>query len=358
LKTGRILLITALLVVAAVIIFNKCNTGKNTGAAPAQAGSPQPLIVNGIIVSLQPLEEKIYASGTLLANDEVEIRNEIAGRITSLLFKEGTRVKKGQLLLTIYDDDITAQLRKLESQKAIAQKTVERQEDLIKVNGISQQEYELAQNELSSIQADLDLVQSQISKTKIRAPFDGVIGLRSVSVGAYLPVNTLIANMQAVDPLKIEFSVPEKYRSMINDTTTIRFTTESAEGTFTGKIFAFEPKIDLQTRSVFVRALCPNKENKLFPGSFAHIEIPLKRLDKAVLIPTQSLMPEIRGEKVFVVRNDSARKVDVETGIRNDSTVQVISGLSEGDTVLTTGMMQVRPGSPLKVKVNAPITSR
>jgi membrane fusion protein (multidrug efflux system) len=356
LKTGRIILIAAILLIGAVIYFNKFGNDKQKG--PQQPQGPQALNVNGVVVSYQRLEDNIFSSGTLLANDEVEIRNEIAGRITSLLFKEGTRVKKGELLLTIYDEDLTAQLRKLESQKAIAQKTVNRQEDLMKVNGISQQEYELSQNELSSIQADIDLIQSQLSKTKIRAPFDGIIGLRSVSIGAYLPINSHIATIQAIDPLKVEFSVPEKYRLMISDTGTIHFTTESAEGTFTGKIFAFEPKIDLQTRSVQVRALVRNEGLKLFPGAFVHITIPLKQLDKAILIPTQSLVPEIRGEKVFVVRKDSAIKVDVETGVRNDSMVQVTSGVNEGDTVLTTGIMQVRPGTKLKIKVNAQLTSK
>ncbi len=356
-RTTNIILIVGIIIIGTIIYFNKFNKGSTDNQAGGQK-KPTAIQVNGVIVKYNPLEEKIFSSGTLIANDEVEIRNEIAGRITSILFREGAKVSKGELLLTIYDEDLNAQLRKLQSQKAIAQKTVERQLDLKEVNGISQQELDLSQNELASIQADIDLVESQLSKTRIRAPFDGIIGLKTVSNGAFIPANTRIATIQSVNPLKLDFALPEKYRSMIGDTTMIRFSTESAKGYFEGKIYAFEPKIDLQTRSVLVRAVCPNKDGKLYPGAFAHIEIPLNRISDAILIPTQSLMPELRGEKVFVVRNDSAQKVSVETGMRNDSAVQIISGLTEGDTVLTTGIMQVRPGSLLKVKINSTVINR
>lgn len=355
-KPGRILLILGILIVGTIIYFNKCN--KEQAAGPGSSQKNQPLQVNGVVISIQPIEEKIFSSGTLIANDEVEIRNEIPGRITSLLFREGTKVRKGELLITLFDEDLNAQLRKLESQKAIAQKTVERQQDLLKVNGISQQELDITENEFSSIQADIDLILAQLSKTRIRAPFDGVIGLRAVSSGAFLPVNTRIATIQDVSPLKLEFALPERYRSAISENTIIKFRTESAEGIFEGKIYAFEPKIDLQTRSVIVRATSPNDDGLLFPGAFAHIEIPLKRIDNAIMVPTQALVPELRGENVYIVRNDSAKKIPVEIGLRNDSSVQITSGLTEGDTVLITGIMQVRPGSPLQVKVNSPITSR
>jgi membrane fusion protein (multidrug efflux system) len=179
-----------------------------------------------------------------------------------------------------------------------------------------------------------------------------VIGLKTVSTGAFLSVNTKIATIQALDPVKLEFTIPEKYRSMINDETSVRFTTESSEGVFTGKIYAFEPKIDLQTRSVVVRAICPNKDLKLYPGAFAHIEIPLKKISSAIMIPTQALIPELKGQKVYISKAGNAEKVSVETGVRNDTSIQIISGIKEGDTLLTTGLMQIRPGMPLKIKLN------
>lgn len=349
-KKSTVLLFIIFFGIGIVIYLNKCSGDKNETLSGKPAAQ-QPLMVNGIVAGSKEVENKIYSSGSLLANEEVEIRNEIPGKITALLFKEGSRVKKGDPLITLYDDDIIAQLRKLQLQKELASKTEERQSDLLAINGISQQEYELSQNQVNSIVADISLLQSDLSKTRINAPFDGIIGLKAVSPGAYLPVNTRIATIQSIDPIKLEFSVPERYRAMIKDNTEINFTTESSDGIFTGKIYAFEPKIDLQTRSVMVRAICPNKDFKLFPGAFAHIEISLKKVENAILIPTQALVPELKGQKVFISKNGKAEKVAVETGMRNDSAIQIVSGVNVGDTVLITGIMQMRPGMPLIINV-------
>ena len=349
-KTGRILLFSGILLIGIVIYINKFyNKQANSNSQNQNVQSP--MVVSGVVITSQSIEDKIYASGTLLANEEVELRNEIPGRITSILFKEGAIVKKGELLLTLYDDDLLAQLKKLQLQKDIAQRSEERQKDLLTVNGISKQDYEFSLNQLLTINSDIDLIRSNLSKTHITAPFDGIIGLKSVSTGAFLSSNTRIATMQAVDPIKLEFAVPERYRSMISDSTTINFTTESSEGIFEGKIYAFEPKIDLQTRSVLVRAICSNTDFKLFPGAFAQIEIPLKKIERAILIPTQALIPELKSQKVYITKNGKADKVNVTTGMRNDSSIQITNGINEGDTVVLTGLMQMRPGMPVKVNV-------
>ena len=349
-KTGRILIFFGLLLIGIVIYVNKFRNNQSEVNIQNQK-TPPPMSVSGIVVTSQVIEDKIFSSGSLIAKDEVEIRNEIPGKITSILFKEGSKVRKGETLVTLYNSDLLAQLKKLQLQKDVAQKTEERQKDLLAINGISKQDYELSQNQLLTIQADIDLIESNLSKTSIEAPFDGIIGLKTVSTGAFLASNTRIASIQSVNPIKLEFALPERYRSMIGDTTSINFTTESSEGIFKGKIYAFEPKIDLQTRSVLVRALCSNDQFKLFPGAFVRVEIPLKKIDKAILIPTQALIPELKGQKVFITKNGKAEKIDVETGIRNDSTIQIKAGLSEGDTVLITGLMQMRQGMPLKVNL-------
>lgn len=349
-RIGRILIFLGLLLIGIVIYVNKFHN-KQSEVNTQNQKMPPPMSVSGIVVSSQTIEDKIFSSGSLIAKDEVEIRNEISGKITSILFKEGTRVRKGETLLTLYNSDLLAQLKKLQLQKDVAQKTEERQKDLLVINGISKQDYELSQNQLLTILADIDLVKSNLSKTRIEVPFDGIIGLKTVSTGAFLASNTRIASIQSINPIKLEFAIPERYRSMISDTTSINFTTESSEGIFKGKIYAFEPKIDLQTRSVLVRALCSNDQLKLFPGAFVHVEIPLKKIEKAILIPTQALIPELKGQKVFITKNGKAEKVAVETGIRNDSTIQIKAGLTEGDTVLITGLMQMRQGMPLKVDI-------
>ena len=310
-KTGRILLLLGVIIIGILIFLNKIRNNKQE-LTNQNKGLQQPMLVNGLVITTQTIEDKIYASGTLLANEEVEIRNEVPGRVTALLFKEGKKVSHGELLLTLNNEDLTAKLKKLLLEKEIAQKTEERQKDLLSVNAISKQEYELSENHFQSINADIELIESDINKTRIKAPFDGIIGLKTVSAGAFLAGNTRIATIQSIDQIKLEFALPERYRSIINDDALINFTIESSEGIFSGNIYAFEPKIDLQTRSVLVRAICSNKELKLFPGAFAHVEIPLKKVENSILIPTQALIPELKGQKVYISKDGKAEKIVVD----------------------------------------------
>ncbi len=349
-NTGRILLLLGLLLTAIVIYVNKCYN-KQPNSISQNLKSLQPIKVNGVVVSSMSLEEYIFASGTLLANEEVEIRNEIPGRITAIHFKEGKKVRKGELLLTLYDSDIQAQLKKLQLQGEVAQRAEERQKDLLSINGISKQEYELSLNQLMLINADIDLMQSNLSKTQIKSPFNGIVGLKTVSTGAFISINTKIASIQEVEPIKLEFAIPERYRSVISDNSPIKFTVDPLETIFEGKIYAFEPKIDLQTRSVLVRAICANNDFSLFPGSFARVKIPLKKIENAILIPTQALIPELKSQKVYISKNGKAEKIEVKTGMRNDSSIHITYGITEGDTVLITGLMQMKQGMPIKVIV-------
>lgn len=350
--TGQKILFLGLLLIAVVIYVNKCHNKQNPSISQNQK-TLQPLMVNGVVVVPTAFEDYIFASGTLVANEEVEIRNEIPGRITAILFKEGTKVKKGDLLLTLYDSDLQAQLKKLLLQGKVAQRTEERQKDLLTVNGISIQDYELSLNQLLSINADIDLMQSNLSKTQIKSPFSGIIGLKNVSTGAYLSINTLITSIQEIEPIKLEFAIPERYRSLISNNSPIKFTVEPSETILEGKIYAFESKINLQTRSVLIRAICANNDFKLFPGSFAQVKIPLNKIENAVLIPTQAIIPELKSQKVYIVKNGKAEKVEVKTGTRNNSSIHVTSGITEGDTVLITGLMQMKQGMPVKVNLKS-----
>ena len=349
-KVGRLVVVLSLVLIGITIYFKKCNNVNSTAKADTNKGKPA-VSVSAVVASPQELEYQIFASGSAMSNEEVQLRNEIPGKIVSINFKEGTKVNKGELLVKLYDDDLKAQLKKLLLQKELAEKMESRQKDLLTASGISQQDYEISLNNLNSIKADIELIQTSISKTEIRAPFDGTIGLKTVSLGAYLTSNTLIASIQDIDPLKLEFSIPEKFRDQISINTEISFTTESVEGIFKGKIYAFEPRLDLNTRSFTVRAICPNTNLKIFPGAFAHITIPLKKIPDAILLPTQSVIPELKGESVFVSEGGIAKKVKVVSGIRNDSTIQITSGVQAGDTVLITGLMQVRPNTALKITV-------
>ncbi|MBL0104294.1 MAG: efflux RND transporter periplasmic adaptor subunit [Bacteroidetes bacterium] len=348
-KPGRILILLVIILAGFIIYYNKF---RQTGPANPNAGSkaPQAVLVNAVVASGSTIENEINATGSILANEEAEVRNEIGGRVAAIYFKEGTAVTKGELLVKIVDD-LRASLEKLILQKELATKNEARQKDLLSIKGISEQDYETTLNQLNTIKADIDFVKASIAKTEIRAPFDGIIGLKNISPGSFLAPNTLIARIQDIDPVKVEFSIPEKYREMISLSTEIRFTTQASQKEFTGQVYAFEPKIDLETRSFIVRALSPNHDKKIFPGSFVNVSVPFKKLENSIVIPTQCVIPDMKGKTVFVSRNGLAAKVRVQTGIRNDSTIQITDGIVPGDTILTTGIMQVRPDMPLKITV-------
>lgn len=350
-RPARILLLLAVAALVAVTLVNKCGKGNAPAGAPGGPGAMGPMAVTGIVVVPQRIDDHALTTGSLLANNSVDLRNEVAGRLTHLYFKEGERVEVGALLVKINDDDLQAQLRKLTLEKEMAAKTEGRQKDLLNVNGISQQDYDAALNNVNALQADIDVVKAQIAKTEVRAPFSGTVGLRNVSEGAYLAAFTTIATLQQLDPMKLEFTLPERYRDRLKTGDSVSFHIESSAKAFSGAIYAFEPMVDAATRSVKVRASCRNNGRQLLPGSFAKVEVPLQRMDDALMVPTQAVIPELRGQKVMVSRNGKATPVKVGLGLRNDTTVQVTSGLQAGDTVLITGIMQVRPDMPVKVTV-------
>jgi membrane fusion protein (multidrug efflux system) len=305
--------------------------------------------VTGLVLKPTSLDNTLSATGTITANNEVELRSEVAGRITGIYFKEGGKVQKGQLLVKINDADLRAQLKKLEYQRKLAQSQLARDEKLLAKEGISRQEFEVSENQVSTISADMDLVRAQLAKSEIRAPFSGIIGLKSVSEGAYISPNARIASLQEIEPVKIDFSIPEKYAGRVRQGHPVRFTIQGSEEVFEGSVFAVEPKIDVSTRTIQIRAICPNKENKVLPGAFARVSLILEKTPDALMVPTEAVIPELKGQKVYVAENGKAKPVKIKTGIRNDSTVEVIDGLKAGDTVVTTGIMYLKPDAPVKV---------
>lgn len=345
--TWFILILLAL--IAAVILYNKVLHPKDVAPKSPAGGPPKEMAVTGFIVQPKNLDNNIQASGTLLANEEIELHAEIAGKITQLNLNEGSAVSKGTLLIKLYDADLQAQLKKLQVQKETADKTNQRLKQLLAINGIGAQEYDNALIQFNNIVADMELVQAQLSKTEIRAPFSGMVGLKSVSNGAYVSPATSIATLQQIDPLKIDFTVPEKYFSSIRKNDVIKFSVDGSDETFTGKVFAIEPRIDEATRTIKVRALVQNPKAKLFPGAFAKVDLGLKIIDNALMVPTQCIIPEARNKKLIVVKNGKAQFVKAETGVRNQSYIQITSGVEAGDTIVATGLMYIKPDAGLKV---------
>ena len=336
-------------VFAALYFFGAFDPSKRSDIPQAQTKS-SPNTVEGLVLRSGKIDSKILSTGTVVANEEIEIRSEIAGRITSINFTEGSFIKRGALLIKINDADLRADLKKLQLQENLAEREVKRSKQLYDGKLISQEEYDAVSNKLMTVRADVDRVNSDIAKTEIYAPFSGMIGLRSVSNGSYISSSTLIARLQQIDPIKIDFAVPEKFANSIGKGTPITFTITGSEEPHTATVYATEPKIDMATRTLKVRALTSNIGSKLLPGAFAKVEITLKSIYDALAIPTTSIVPQIDGQKVFVYRSGKAFAIPVETGIRSDSSVQIISGLSLGDTVITTGLMQIRDKAPVSIK--------
>jgi membrane fusion protein, multidrug efflux system len=351
LKSKAGLLLMASILASLILLINSCSkgNGKQTNR-PGNSGGRGLTPVEAVVVQPQLLQDKIITTGTLMANEEVELRPEISGRVLSVSFDEGARVKKGQLLVKINDREIKAQLRQKEVAETQASDEEKRARKLLDIKGISQEDYEKVQNALQMAQADKDALQSQLDETEIYSPFDGIIGLRHVSEGGYVTPDMLIATMQDIDPMKVEFSVPEKYAGQIKDGTEIAVKVGESQDEHKGTVYAIESKIDLDTRTIKARARIPNPKSNLIPGSFAKVEITLQDLPDAIVIPSEAIVPELGGEKVYVCVNGKASAVPVKTGIRTETSVQITEGLVPNDTLIVSGLLQLADGKGVQLK--------
>jgi membrane fusion protein (multidrug efflux system) len=307
------------------------------------------LPVVGHVVVPQLLENKIKITGSVLPNESIEVKSEVPGIVTKVHFKEGEKVKKGTLLISLKDDDLQAQLQKLKINKKLAEETEKRQKLLLGKQAISQEEYDISITAVNSLDADIRLINTQIARTSIIAPFDGTLGLRLISEGAYITNGTVITNFYNIDPVKIDFSIPGRYAGEVKINDEIQFTTETMDQIFTGRVYAIEPQIDPTTRTLKLRAISSNKDGRLLPGQFARIELIMSSVDNALLVPAVSVIPEVNGHKVFIADGGKAKSVMVKIGMRTEDSVQILEGISPQDTVITTGLLEIRQGSSISI---------
>lgn len=338
------------------LIFNRITKSSDarTGEAKNAKDKPAkttPIFVNGIVIETQNFSNSVTVSGTLEANEQVQISSEIPGLVLSINFAEGSFVSKGALLLKIDDRELQAQLLQAKTKQSLAAENETRALKLLKAEALSIEEYENIKAELKLLQAQTQLVNVQISKTKIIAPFAGMIGLRNISVGAYITPTTEIANLISNNPVKISFSVPEKYAQRVKKDANITFTISGQPKIFTAKIYATEPSINIATRTLIVKAKADNANGELLPGTFANIILPLQTISNAILIPTQSIVPVLKGKQVFISVNGKAKAVLVQTDIRTNNNILITSGLKQGDTLLTTGTMALKDDAPISVNL-------
>jgi len=350
--------IILILVLLGIIFYPKIkplftsDSGPETGQpmrGQGMRGGGQTLLASGYIIVPTQMNELIYSTGSLIPDEEVELSFETSGKVVGIFFKEGTRVKEGELLAKINDRPLQAQLLKLQAQLKLMEEREFRQRQLLERDAISRESYDQVATELQSIEADIMLIEARISETELRAPFDGIVGLRMISEGAFATTQTKIVRLVKISPLKIEFSIPERYAGEIAPGFPISFDIDGIPKTFSANVYAVDPKVNMDTRTIVARAIYPNSNEELKPGRFSSVTALLSQIDNTISVPTEAIIPEMDGDKVFILRNGKAAEVRVTTGLRTESHIQIRSGLHFGDTLLTTAILQLRHNIPVQL---------
>ncbi|HTL82224.1 MAG TPA: efflux RND transporter periplasmic adaptor subunit [Bacteroidia bacterium] len=339
--------ITACIFSASTAFLFLTSCGSNDDKTQTKSADA-PVSVSGIVVSRQHAEDDIRVPGTLLPMDEVELAPEVSGRVTFLYLPEGQAVKKGTLLVKLFDEDLQAQLVKLQEQLKTAQSTADRQKKLLDANGISQMEYDQTVTTVNTLNADIKDMNAQIMKTEIRAPFDGVIGLRNISEGAYLSTGTSVASFRATQKMKIDFNVPEIYASLLTKGKNISFIVDGDTTNYHADVIATENNIGGEALDLRVRGLIKESSTRLIPGASASVSLGLGANDSALLVPTQSLIAKGSTYSLIVSKNGKAQITKVQTGIRTATQVEITSGINAGDTIATTGLQFIKQGTQLR----------
>lgn len=348
---GKIITGAVVVLIVSLLAIPKLHLFSNGEEAKGPATTQSRLLAEAMIVQPDHLDNRLVVTGSIISNESLELKSEAPGKVTRIFFQEGKRVRKGDLLVETNDDEIRAQLEKQKFNKKLYEDNEYRQRRLLEKDAISQEEYDLALNTLNTTSADIRVLEAQLEKTRILAPFDGVVGLRYISEGAYITPNDVVATLYSLTPAKIEFAVPGRYSTKVKQGKKVFFTVENDSQTFEGEVYAVEPQIDPATRTLRIRALADNRSGRLLPGQFVKVELILESIDNALLIPTEAIIPELDGHKVFIAENGKAREVTVEIGIRTDKNVEILTGLTAGDTLVTTGLLTIKPGVLLDLQM-------
>lgn len=322
--------------------------GKANGGRQSQT-----LMVRGVVLAEQTLTDGIFVSGSLVPDEEVNLSFETSGKITHIYFKEGTHVEEGQLLAKINDAPLQAELRRKEAQVKLMQDRMFRSKTLLEREAVSQESFQEAEADLAALKAEIDGVKAQLEQRELRAPFSGIIGLRHVSVGAYATTATTVATLSRAQPLKVEFNVPERYAGTLAPGTPLTFTVEGDLTPRQAKVYAFDSRVDPNMRTYAVRALYANTDGKLVAGRYVSVELTTRQYDRTLAVPSQAIVSEMGIDKVFVLKNGTAEPIEISKGLRTDAEVQVLKGLNVGDTVITSGTMQLRAGQRVSVNLSA-----
>ncbi|MBC8128649.1 MAG: efflux RND transporter periplasmic adaptor subunit [Gloeobacteraceae cyanobacterium ES-bin-144] len=309
-------------------------------SAPKKTG---PLNAEVYLVKSAPFAQTLSTVGTLRANESVTLVSELSRRLVKIQVQEGSDVKTGDLLFKLDDSDLQAELTEIEARLKLAATNKERVDNLLPRKAISQQEFDISTSELRILEAKREIQAVQISKTEIRAPFAGRVGVRQVSEGAYVSPTTPLITLQDVSRIKVDFPLPERYAGEVKTGQKFSFTVAGNGHAFEGAVTVIEPAIEAVTRSLLVRGLCSAPQG-LLPGGFAEVTLTLDKIDNGFMVPSQAIVPSPRGQGLYLIENGKARMQSVDIGIRTDEQVQILNGIKEGDVVVTTNLLRIRPG--------------
>jgi membrane fusion protein (multidrug efflux system) len=307
------------------------------------------LSVRAAVLQPRDFRNELTATGSIRASEHITLQPEVSGRITGIYFEEGQRVQKGDLLVKMYDAELQAELEQARSQRNLAEIRERRAASLLEQNATAQEQYDTALNELNLVNARIKGIEARIEQTEIRAPFAGSVGLRNVSEGGYISSGTAIAELRQLQPVKLDFSIPEQYQDAVEPGAEFSFSREGSNERRDGQIYAMEAGIDYETRTITLRGRADNADRRLMPGGFIDVSLPLRTIENAIMVPSEAIIPQMDGQSVYLFSGGTAERRQVELGVRTADRVHVTEGLAPGDTVLTTGMLQLRPEMPVRI---------
>lgn len=349
-KSTKLLIVTlAVVIIISIFIVPKFFKAKEKEQAPVTNNQGGLTPADGYLLKESDLANDIKTIGTIKANEEVEIRTEVSRKVTGIYFKEGSFVGKGSVLVKMDDSDLQSKLKRTALDEELAQLNADRTKQLLDKGLAAQSQYDIDLNTLAKVQADIEGIKIDISKTVIRAPFSGFTGLRNISIGTYLTSATIVTTMQDISKIKVDFSIPEKYLGAFKKGDDITYTIDGTNEEFHGEVYAFEPKVENNTRSLTLRAVSTNNGKKLLPGTFTSVTLKLSNIAGALMIPTQALIPDITGQSVLVMKNGIAKLLPVDIGIRTEDKVQIMGPVTAGDTIVATNILKIKPDSKVKI---------
>ncbi|HEY1122332.1 MAG TPA: efflux RND transporter periplasmic adaptor subunit [Haloferula sp.] len=310
-------------------------------------GPAAPVAAEVFRVVETPMPNTVKTVGTLRANESVDIVPELTKRLAKIEVHEGAQVAKGDVLFVLDDSDIAAELAEIDARLKLAEANKSRTDSLLPQKAISQQAFDLATAEFDIFKAQKDTKQVELSKTKILAPFAGRTGIRHVSEGALVKPETVLMTLQDLSRIKVDFPLPERYAAEVKEGQKFTFTVAGNAKVFEGSVQVIEPVVLAATRSLQVRGICESPAG-LVAGGFAEVSLQLDTVENGFAIPSQAVVPSAKGQGVFVMKDGKAEFRDIEIGIRTSGQVQVLRGLHEGDELITTNLLRLRPGVPVQ----------